>query len=140
VRTAIGGLRIWVDECVTFEVESAAPVRGIASTSNRSRGMLGAPDRSVYQAALAEGFVVVTENHDDYLALACAEEVHPGLILLASPGGPLQLAAFHAAVDHIEREAAAGAAGAGAACCAPKWEMDCLFDWPWYRLLTGADS
>jgi hypothetical protein len=71
--------------------------------------MLGASDRSVHQAVLAEDFVVVTENHDDYLSLARGEEVHPGLILLASPGGPLQLAAFHAAVDHIEREAAAAA-------------------------------
>jgi hypothetical protein len=69
--------------------------------------MLGSSDRRVHRNALAEDFVVITENRDDYLALARGVEVHPGLILLVAPGGAAQVAAFCAAVDYIEQEAGA---------------------------------
>jgi hypothetical protein len=69
--------------------------------------MLGAPDSRVFEVALADDFVVVTENHGDYLKLARRVDVHAGLILLAAATGARQVDALYAAIGHIEKEAAA---------------------------------
>lgn len=69
--------------------------------------MLGTADTLVYATALAGDCIIVTANHMDYLALARAALVHPGLILMAADGASEQVHALHAALDLIEREAAA---------------------------------
>jgi cyclopropane fatty-acyl-phospholipid synthase-like methyltransferase len=69
--------------------------------------MLGAPDSRVFEVALADDFVVVTENHGDYLKLARRVDVHSGLILLAAATGARQVDALYAAIGHIEKEAVA---------------------------------
>ena len=91
---------------MTPEIEAVAHARGLEAVSNRSRGMLRAGDPAVFVAALRGDFVVVTENHMDYLALARARELTPGLILLNASGVARQVSAFCAALDYIERVAA----------------------------------
>jgi len=68
--------------------------------------MLGTTDALVYGIAIAGDFVVVTANREDFLALARAEEMHPGLILMSADGSSDQVRALHAALDLIDREAA----------------------------------
>ena len=69
--------------------------------------MLGSTDALVYDTAFERDCAIVTENHMDFLAMARAAQVHPGLILMAADGASDQVRAFHAARDLIEREAVA---------------------------------
>ena len=68
--------------------------------------MLGTTDALVYAMAISSDFVMVTANREDFLALARAEEVHPGLILMSADRSSDQVRALHAALDLIDREAA----------------------------------
>ena len=48
----------------------------------RDRGLLQAPDGVVLERAYAEDRVLVTKNVEDFVKLARARELHPGIILL----------------------------------------------------------
>jgi predicted nuclease of predicted toxin-antitoxin system len=48
----------------------------------RDRGLLGALDHRVLEAAFAEDRVLVTSNVDDFVMLARAGEVHSGIVLI----------------------------------------------------------
>jgi hypothetical protein len=67
--------------------------------------MLTASDPELYPVVTAEDWVFITNNEKDFLRLAEAAELHPGLIVL--PQGTAQQAQwFDEVIDHIEHRAA----------------------------------
>jgi predicted nuclease of predicted toxin-antitoxin system len=52
----------------------------------RDRGLLGARDHPVLEAAFAEDRVLATSNVDDFVKLARTREVHPGIRVWDRPG------------------------------------------------------
>jgi predicted nuclease of predicted toxin-antitoxin system len=72
----------------------------------RDRGLLGARDHPVLEAAFAEDRVLATSNVDDFVKLARVREVHAGIILIED-GGLIrdeQLQVVHRAVKVLEGE------------------------------------
>lgn len=55
---------------------------GLDAIAVRDRGMLGATDAEVLAFAYGEDRVLVTANVADFLKLARAAELHPGIILV----------------------------------------------------------
>jgi predicted nuclease of predicted toxin-antitoxin system len=59
---------------------------GVDAVHVRDRGLLGALDHTVLEAAFAEDRVLVTSNVDDFVKLARARELHPGIVLIEDGG------------------------------------------------------
>jgi predicted nuclease of predicted toxin-antitoxin system len=55
---------------------------GLDAVHIRDRGLLEATDPEVLERAYAEDRVLATKNVDDFVKLARARELHPGVILL----------------------------------------------------------
>jgi predicted nuclease of predicted toxin-antitoxin system len=55
---------------------------GLDAVHIRDRGLLEATDPEVLERAYAEDRVLATKNVDDFVKLARARELHPGIILL----------------------------------------------------------
>ena len=55
---------------------------GLDAVHIRDRGLLEATDPDVLDRAYAEDRVLATKNVDDFVKLARARELHPGIILL----------------------------------------------------------
>jgi predicted nuclease of predicted toxin-antitoxin system len=55
---------------------------GVDAVHVLERGLLQAPDHNVLERAYAEDRVLVTKNVDDFVKLARARDMHPGIILL----------------------------------------------------------
>jgi predicted nuclease of predicted toxin-antitoxin system len=55
---------------------------GVDAVHVRDRGLLEAKDHAVLERAYAEDRILVTKNVDDFVRLARARELHPGMILL----------------------------------------------------------
>lgn len=61
---------------------------GVDACHIRDRNMLAASDRDVLERAYAEDRVLATVNVNDFVELANAREMHPGMILLDVGGVP----------------------------------------------------
>lgn len=81
---------------------------GIDAAAVRDRGKLSATDAAVLDCAFDEDRILVTANVGDFRRLACARELHAGIVLVED--GELlrdeQLAAVRRAVAAIEGELA----------------------------------
>jgi predicted nuclease of predicted toxin-antitoxin system len=55
---------------------------GLDAVQVRERGLLQAADRDVLERAYAEDRVLVTKNVEDFVKLARARDLHPGILLL----------------------------------------------------------
>jgi predicted nuclease of predicted toxin-antitoxin system len=79
---------------------------GLDAVHIRDRGLLEATDPEVLERAYAEDRVLATKNVDDFVKLARARELHPGIILLEQ--GDLvraeQLRVLRAAVVALQGE------------------------------------
>ena len=79
---------------------------GLDAVHIRDRGLLEAKDHEVLEHAYAEDRVLATKNIDDFVKLARAREIHPGIILLED--GDLvrdeQLRVLRAAVAALQGE------------------------------------
>lgn len=79
---------------------------GLDAVHIRDRGLLEATDHEVLQRAYSEDRVLATKNVDDFVKLARARELHPGIILVED--GDLvreeQLRVLRAAVAALEGE------------------------------------
>lgn len=98
-------MKLWFDACVTPRLEDVAHRRGYEATSNRSRGLLTAPDSELYPVVTAEDWVLVTNNERDFRTLASEAELHPGLIVLPQGKVAQQQRWFDAVITHIEAQA-----------------------------------
>jgi predicted nuclease of predicted toxin-antitoxin system len=76
--------RFLIDECLSPDLVQVAIDAGFECTCVRDRGLLGARDEYLMMFLLKEDFTLVTENAADFLALFKDQELHPGLICLAS--------------------------------------------------------
>jgi predicted nuclease of predicted toxin-antitoxin system len=99
-------VRLWIDECLSPTLVAVAQ-RRYEATCNEYRGMLNASDREVFAAVAHEGWVLVTNNEDDFRALTEAEQVHPGLIVLPQRLRADQPPMLISALEFIERNSAA---------------------------------
>jgi predicted nuclease of predicted toxin-antitoxin system len=76
-------VKLLLDENISPKVaEWLAREDGIDACHVRDRGMLAATDHEVLERAFAEDRILVTANVGDFLKLARARDVHPGIVLL----------------------------------------------------------
>ena len=99
-------MKLLLDENVSPSIASELWGRDIDAVAIRDRGKLGLPDHEVVLLAIDEDRVIVTANADDFTALCGDEELHPGLITMASGTRDQQFAMITAALAHIATETA----------------------------------
>lgn len=82
-------VKLLLDENVSPKVaEELARVDGLDACHVRDRGLLAATDRDVLERAYDEDRILVTANVDDFLKLALACDVHPGIVLFEDGAVP----------------------------------------------------
>ncbi len=75
-------MKLLLDENVSPHVGvELARVDGLDACHVRERGLLSATDAEVLERAYDEDRILVTANVADFLELARAREVHPGIVL-----------------------------------------------------------
>ncbi|HVJ93681.1 MAG TPA: DUF5615 family PIN-like protein [Labilithrix sp.] len=75
-------MKLLLDENVSPNVAAElARVDGLDACHVRDRGLLAATDAEVLERAYDEDRVLVTANVADFLKLARARDVHPGIVL-----------------------------------------------------------
>ena len=76
-------VKLLLDENISPRVaEILRKEDGLDAVHIRDRGLLEAKDHEVLERAYAEDRVLATKNIDDFVKLARARELHPGIILL----------------------------------------------------------
>lgn len=75
-------VKLLIDEDLSPTVGAALRREGVDAVHVRDRGLLGAVDSVVLEAAYAEDRVLVTANVGDFRALAAARDVHCGIVLI----------------------------------------------------------
>lgn len=76
-------MKLLLDENISPKIaEELARVDGLDACHVRDRGLLAATDAEVLERAYDEDRVLVTANVGDFLKLARARDVHPGIVLL----------------------------------------------------------
>ena len=76
-------VKLLLDENISPKVgEMLRAQDGLDAVHVRERGLLQAPDHDVLDRAYAENRVLVTKNVEDFVKLARARDLHPGVILL----------------------------------------------------------
>jgi len=93
-----------VDECLSLNLVALAHARGHQATHVGFRDRQGTDDPDLMRLIGDEGFVFVTNNAADFLALYAAQEIHAGLVVIV-PGGVIadvQVRLFGLALDVIE--------------------------------------
>jgi predicted nuclease of predicted toxin-antitoxin system len=80
-------VKLLLDENISPKVaEILCREDGIDVCHLRDRGGLGTPDHEVLDLAFAEDRVLVTSNVADFVKLARARELHPGIVLVEEGG------------------------------------------------------
>jgi predicted nuclease of predicted toxin-antitoxin system len=74
--------KLLLDENLSPRVAQALCVDGIDAVHLRDRSLLGATDAQVLELAYIEDRVLVTVNVADFVKLARARELHPGIVLI----------------------------------------------------------
>ena len=76
-------VKLLLDENISPKVgEMLRAQDGIDAVHVRERGLLQAPDQDVLERAYAEDRLLVTKNVEDFVKLARARDLHPGIVLL----------------------------------------------------------
>jgi predicted nuclease of predicted toxin-antitoxin system len=77
-----------IDECLSPELVVIARARGHGESTHVTwLGMRSRNDWSIVRRAIADGYVLVTNNTTDFKALLRREEVHAGLVCInVAPG------------------------------------------------------
>jgi predicted nuclease of predicted toxin-antitoxin system len=99
-------VKLFVDENLSPALANVCHEAGYEATCSRDRGMLGRADHEVLAFAEAENAVIVTNDATDFRELCAAEEVHPGLIVLANTAREKSEQLLMSALRHIETRAA----------------------------------
>lgn len=103
-------LKLLLDENLSPAIAVALCADGIDAAHVRDRGLIAATDAEVLAHAYNEDRILVTANVDDFVKLARARELHPGIILVED-GALLrheQAQVVHAALAAIQAEQGAG--------------------------------
>jgi predicted nuclease of predicted toxin-antitoxin system len=75
-------IKLLLDENLSPTVAHRLRAEGLDVAHVRDRGVLGATDAEVLAKALAEDRILITSNVDDFARLACAIDVHGGIVLI----------------------------------------------------------
>ena len=105
-------MRLWIDECLSPTLVKAAQ-RRYEATCNAYRGLLSRGDEMLYAVISREGWVLVTNDGDDFRRLTTRGELHAGLVLLPQRVRVEQPPMLEAVLDYIEQRS--GDAGLPAA-------------------------
>ena len=79
-------LRLLIDENLSPRIARWACEQGIPAEAAVHVGLAGSEDEVVFAHALAHDQIVATLNVGDFMRLAAAMEVHPGVIALREAG------------------------------------------------------
>lgn len=86
---SVDRVKFLLDENVSPKVgEELARIDCLDACHVRDRGLLSATDAEVLQCAYDEDRILVTANVADFLKLARAREMHPGIVLLEDGAVP----------------------------------------------------
>ena len=99
-------MKFLIDECLSLELVAIAWARGHGESTHVTwLGMRSRKDWSIVRRAVADGYVLVTNNTTDFRALFQREEVHAGLICINMAPGlmslDLQKRLFALALDRL---------------------------------------
>lgn len=95
-------MKLWIDEDLSPSLVAVCHEAGYEATSVRDRGKLSAKDHALAQILLDEGWVLVTNNAGDFLKLAKAAGLHPGLVFVELGAAQTEREWLAAAIAHIE--------------------------------------
>lgn len=75
-------MKLLIDECLSPSLAAAARARGIEADAVAYVGKSGWQDHNLASFAIANDYVIVTNNRRDYLRLYSGVELHPGLVII----------------------------------------------------------
>jgi predicted nuclease of predicted toxin-antitoxin system len=76
-------VKFLIDECLSPELVAIARARGHGESTHVTwLGMRSRKDWSIVRRAVADGYVLVTNNATDFRALLGREDVHAGLVCI----------------------------------------------------------
>lgn len=102
-------MRFLMDECVSPALVGVANEAGYEAYHVVHRGWSGLKDPQLFRLALEEGFIVVTNNRDDFRELAGRVDLHPGLVvILENARRAREIGHFREALREIARLVEAG--------------------------------
>jgi predicted nuclease of predicted toxin-antitoxin system len=85
-------VKFLIDECLSPELVAIARARGHGESTHVTwLGMRSRKDWSIVRRAVADGYVLVTNNATDFRALLGREEVHAGLVCINMAAGLMSL-------------------------------------------------
>lgn len=83
---------ILIDECLSPELVGIARARGCGESTHVTwLGMRSRKDRTIVRRAVADGYVLATNNATDFRALFEREAVHAGLVCINIANGLMGL-------------------------------------------------
>jgi len=99
-------VKFLVDECLSPDLVAIARARGHGESTHVTwLGLRSRKDWSIVRRAIADGYVLVTNNTTDFMALLRREKVHAGLVCLNVAHGLMSLDVqkrlFALAVDRL---------------------------------------
>jgi predicted nuclease of predicted toxin-antitoxin system len=103
-------VKFLIDECLSPELVAIARARGHGESTHVTwLGMRSRKDWSIVRRAVADGYVLVSNNATDFRALLGREDVHAGLVCINMAAGLMSLDVqkhlFALALDRLgERE------------------------------------
>jgi predicted nuclease of predicted toxin-antitoxin system len=104
-------VKFLIDECLSPKLVAIARARGHGESMHVTwLGMRSRKDWSIVRRAIADGYVLVTNNTTDFRALLRREDVHAGLVCINVAAGLMSLDVqkrlFALALDRLgDREA-----------------------------------
>ena len=82
-------MRVLLDEMYPAALAEGLRAAGVEATTAAELRLAGSPDPELFAAAVAGGYVLLTENVGDFTRLAAEHsmrgEHHPGLVIALSP-------------------------------------------------------
>jgi predicted nuclease of predicted toxin-antitoxin system len=91
-----------IDECLSLELVAVAKSRGSAAEHLTHLGKAGWQDWNIASFAVANDYVLVTNNRRDFLRYYSGVDIHGGLIILIpSVRTEIQLCLFAKALDAV---------------------------------------
>lgn len=102
-------MKFLIDECLSPELATDARRRGFFESMHVTwLGLRSKADWVIVQRAVADGYVLVTNNTTDFLHLVGHEALHPGLVCLNVAhelmGLAVQKRLFNLALDHLTQD------------------------------------
>lgn len=95
-------MRFFIDECISPALARRLNESGEHDAIHpRDRGRLQDPDHVVFQNAIDQDRILVTENANDFRKLAARVELHPGVIVLPSVKRDEAERLLRLAIEHL---------------------------------------